>query len=86
MRKILKKLTKCLLLLLLLSILSEIGCAETQQVIYKDVPVNTIVLDGKAYDADKWGIYNRETIKNILKTVIEKDTELKNCLEREKIK
>lgn len=86
MRKILKKLTKCLLLLLLLSIPSEIGCAETQQVIYKDVPVNTIVLDGKAYDADKWGIYNRETIKSILEAVIEKDTELKNCLEREKIK
>ena len=74
------------MLLLLLSIPSEIGCAETQRGVYKDVPANTIVLNGKAYDADKWGIYNRETIKNILEAAIEKDAELKNCLEREKIK
>jgi hypothetical protein len=69
----------------LLSVSFE-GCAPTPQIVYKDVPPNTIVLDNKTYDVETWGVYRRETIKNILETVIEKDSQLRECLEREKIK
>ena len=85
MKKIPKRLTSLFWFFLLLSINFN-GCAVDSQIVYKDVPEHTIVYENKAYDDSKWGVYNRETIKNILEAVIEKDAELKNCLEREKIK
>ncbi len=77
---------KLIIGLVFFCLLSINGCAGAPEVVYKDVPADTIVFNGKTYNSDKWGIYSRETIKNILETVIEKDAELKNCLEREKIK
>ncbi len=67
-----KKLTKCLLIFLLSLILYS-GCAGNPQIVYKDVPADCMVV-------------KRDTMKNILETVIEKDSQLRECLEREKIK
>ena len=64
---------KCWVILLLLLISFEAGCVhKVETVIYKDVPEDSMVV-------------NRETMRNILETVIEKDQQLKECLERERI-
>jgi hypothetical protein len=50
----------------------NLGCIKRVETVYKDVPEDSIVV-------------KRETLRNVLETVIEKDQQLKECLEREHI-
>ena len=70
-----RNLKKCLASLLLLLMLCDFtGCVKRiETAVYQDVPEDSMVV-------------KRETMRNILETVIEKDQQLKECLERERIK
>jgi len=86
----LKKLTKWLLLFLLPLILfnGTSGCSVFQKktVEYKDVPPNTIISSGTAYSITDYMVVKRTTYLAVWNSLIEKDSQLKECLERERIK
>ena len=80
-----KKLTNWLLLFSLL--LSLCSCSELQKkpdVVYKGVPTNTIVLNGTEYSLDTYMIVKRSTYLGVWDKLYERDTQLRECLEREK--
>ena len=87
MRKRISWLLICCLLLINFN-----GCATTPKEIvrYETVPANAIIVfDGKTswkYNLDEWMVVKRETYKAVWDSFNEKDAELKNCLERERLK
>jgi len=79
-----RQISYCLISLILLITCS---CATTK-VVYKDVPDNTIVLKQNGvtwtYPVSEWMIIKRDTFKQTLDTLTEKDQQLRECLERER--
>lgn len=69
------------------------GCAtapKIEPIVYRDVPANSIVVfDGVTswtYNLDEWMAVKRETQKAIFEMISDKDQQLRECLERERIK
>jgi len=64
------------------------GCVhEIQTVIeYRDVPANSIVVDGKAYSKDAYKVVVRKSYEEDMKTLVDLRSMLDECLERERIK
>lgn len=86
MRKLILLLTLCWFLSVSFS-----GCTTVpkEKIVYEGVKANTIVVyDGVTsweYNLDEWMVVKRETQKTILETLIDKDQQLRECLERERI-
>lgn len=64
------------------------GCGPQIKTVveYRDVPSNSIVMDGKAYSKDDYKVVQKKAYEEDLKTMIELKNMLDECLERERIK
>jgi hypothetical protein len=70
--------------LVLLSLCSCEVLQVKETVVYKDVPVNTIVLNGTEYSMDTFMVVRRSTYLGVWDKLVERDNQLRECLEREK--
>lgn len=68
----------------LLCLFSGCGPQIKTVVEYRDVPANSIVMDGKAYSKVDYKVVQKKAYEEDLKTMIELRSMLDECLERER--